>query len=68
MKDFRGFEMARKLQSYGFENTVILKPYGLKGWIQMGMPVYRENEKSEYEALRELGFCLDRNNRCNAVL
>ena len=68
VKDFRGFEMARKLQSYGFDNTVILKPYGLKGWIQMGMPVYRQGETSEQKALRELNYCLDRHAQCNAVL
>ena len=38
VKDFRGYEAARKLRSYGV-NAAIMTPHGLRGWIEAGLPV-----------------------------
>lgn len=39
IKDFRGYEVALALSKVGVENIGIMKPYGLKGWIDLGLPV-----------------------------
>jgi hypothetical protein len=39
VKDFRGFEMAKYLAEQGVPHSVILRPYGIKGWIAEGLPV-----------------------------
>lgn len=53
VKDFRGFETARKLRRYGI-NAVIMKPYGIKGWIDAGLPIAGPRGASEEEALETL--------------
>lgn len=74
VKDFRGFEMARKLKLKGVENAVILNPFGLKGWISNGLPVSSlseprdENVLAEDEALKILKHCVYRNSKCQAAL
>lgn len=68
VKDFRGFEMARKLRDHGFSNSVILNPYGLKGWIKAGLPVFEEDGIPEEQALTQLARCVDRDTRCQATL
>ncbi len=39
IKDFRGYEVALALSKVGVKNTGIMKPYGLKGWKDFGLPV-----------------------------
>ncbi|MEX0915323.1 MAG: chromate resistance protein ChrB domain-containing protein [Wenzhouxiangellaceae bacterium] len=39
IKDFRGFEMAKRLKQHGVRNAVILNPFGIQGWIAEGLPV-----------------------------
>lgn len=39
IKDFRGYEVALALSKVGVKNTGIMKPYGLKGWKDLGLPV-----------------------------
>jgi len=38
VKDFRGYEAAKRLRGLGIE-AVIMKPYGMRGWIAAGLPV-----------------------------
>jgi len=38
LKDFRGFEGARRLQVLGFEDVRLLAGVGLKGWKERGLP------------------------------
>lgn len=64
VKDFRGFEMARALHKVGVKNAAILNPYGIKGWIDAGLPVTRVDEMSENEALRALNTCVEEENSC----
>lgn len=58
VKDFRGYEMAKALAQVGVKNSVIMRPYGIKGWINMGLPVTGEKAKSEPESRREFDECL----------
>ena len=36
LKDFRGYEVARKLKSIGFDNVFMMTPSGLRGWQKSG--------------------------------
>lgn len=53
VKDFRGYEAARKLRRYGL-NAVIMKPYGIKGWIDAGLPIAGPRGTNKEDALRQL--------------
>lgn len=39
VKDFRGYEVAQNLLESGVRNSVIMEPYGIKGWADAGLPV-----------------------------
>ena len=39
IKDFRAYEVALALHSIGVHRTGIMNPYGLKGWLDSGLPV-----------------------------
>ncbi|MDO3382370.1 chromate resistance protein ChrB domain-containing protein [Gilvimarinus algae] len=54
VKDFRGFEMARQLHKHGVSQAVIAKPYGLRGWIDSGLPVTKPNETIALDAFNEI--------------
>lgn len=58
VKDFRGFEMAKALRLAGVENSVILRPFGVQGWIQAGLPVVGSRGTSEGEARAQLLECV----------
>ncbi|ASJ76274.1 hypothetical protein IMCC3135_31125 [Granulosicoccus antarcticus IMCC3135] len=53
VKDFRGYEAARKLRILGVD-AVIMKPYGIKGWHTAGLPVAGAMAMTEYEAMEQL--------------
>lgn len=55
IKDFRGYEVALALSKVGVNNTGIMKPYGLKGWKDMKLPVANGNtsEATAIEALKQ---------------
>lgn len=59
VKDFRGFEMAKKLRGRGVDSSVILKPYGIAGWIGNGLPVAGTGALNEEQAGIELARCLE---------
>jgi rhodanese-related sulfurtransferase len=63
VKDFRGFEMAKALSRVGVENSVIMRPYGIKGWVALGLPVTGKGttERGADEALRQ---CLEDTSGC----
>lgn len=55
VKDFRGYEAAKALTGLGVP-TAIMKPYGMRGWVDAGLPVAgREHldESSGLVALRQ---------------
>ena len=39
MKDFRGFEVAKRLKQQGVDNVFLMKPYGFNDWKVRGFPV-----------------------------
>lgn len=43
IKDFRGYEVALALSKVGVKHIGIMKPYGLKGWKDLGLPVANSN-------------------------
>lgn len=67
IKDFRGFEMARKLRDLGIKQSAILNPYGIKGWIGSNLPVYKVGTTSEEQAASALASCVAEPGRCTTL-
>lgn len=70
IKDFRGFEMAKALHDAGVSNSVILKPFGVQGWVQAGLPVVGSRglppeaaEQRLKDCIRDVGACLASNGK-----
>jgi rhodanese-related sulfurtransferase len=53
IKDFRGYEVALALSKVGVKNTGIMNPFGLKGWMDTGLPV-TDAKTSDAVALEQL--------------
>ncbi len=64
IKDFRGFEMARSLRDAGVKNTVILDPYGIRGWVAEGLPTTGNKAMPMTAAHERLAFCMASPERC----
>jgi rhodanese-related sulfurtransferase len=64
VKDFRGFEMAKALADAGVKNSVIMRPYGIKGWAALGLPVTGSQALSEEAASADLAQCLAEQGDC----
>lgn len=68
VKDFRGFEMAKALRQAGVNQSVILSPYGLKGWVSQGLPVAGVKALSEADAVAQLQRCVDAPDSCQSPI
>ena len=66
VKDFRGFEMAKALSEIGVKHSVIMRPYGIKGWIAEGLPVTGTQALSPSEADAALRRCLAGAESCSS--
>lgn len=66
IKDFRGFEMAKILERRGVDNSVIMNPYGLKGWRQQQLPLAGGDHQMPDDARAALKECLDKG-QCGEV-
>ncbi|HKE96879.1 MAG TPA: rhodanese-like domain-containing protein, partial [Povalibacter sp.] len=66
VKDFRGFEMAKALANVGVRHSVIMRPYGIKGWATLGLPVTGARALSEEHAQQALAGCLSNVSACLA--
>jgi rhodanese-related sulfurtransferase len=64
IKDFRGFEMAKALKLRGVERSVILSPYGIRGWTEAGLPTAGTAGLSDAEAEARLAFCAAQPGEC----
>ncbi|MES2674205.1 MAG: rhodanese-like domain-containing protein [Pseudomonadota bacterium] len=64
IKDFRGFEMAKKMKSLGISQAVILNPYGIKGWIDSKLPVYQQHKINDQQAEALFHTCLTQPLNC----
>ncbi|WP_444944681.1 chromate resistance protein ChrB domain-containing protein [Microbulbifer sp. ZKSA006] len=60
VKDFRGFEMAKILRKRGLQQTAILNPYGIRGWIEAQLPVAGSEALTEQEAKETLEQCINK--------
>ncbi|MEX2473871.1 chromate resistance protein ChrB domain-containing protein [Marinobacter sp.] len=56
LKDFRGYEVARKLMHHGVSNSAIMDPHGYVAWRTLGLPVAAKGEQSD-SALARLNSC-----------
>ena len=60
LKDFRGFEGAKKLKEKGIENVGLVEGFGINSWKRAELPVAGGNvNMSDEEALRALAETLD---------
>jgi rhodanese-related sulfurtransferase len=66
IKDFRGFEMAKALKDAGVQNSVILKPYGIRGWVEEGLPTIGHKAMNEAEGERVFAECINDFAACKA--
>jgi len=57
VKDFRGYEVALALHKAGVKNSGIMKPYGIRGWKEKGLPVAKRNETNDDKELAQLRQC-----------
>lgn len=64
VKDFRGFEMAKALRQAGVGNAVILRPYGMKGWLSQGLPMVGTQALGGSEAAAQMSRCIDSSDQC----
>lgn len=67
VKDFRGFEMAKALSEVGVKNSVIMRPYGIKGWIAEGLPVVGTQGATQAAAEITLARCLTSASKCKSI-
>jgi len=47
LKDFRGFEVARRLLEQGLNNVTMMNPPGLRGWQSFDLPMVSESMSPE---------------------
>jgi len=66
VKDFRGYEVARAIKSLGKEESAIMLPYGIRGWADLGLPIFKFDEVSEQDAANRLASCAAEPNKCLA--
>lgn len=66
IKDFRGFEMAKALKDAGVQNSVILNPFGIRGWVEEGLPTIGSAAMSEVDGRRRFTECIDSPDTCKA--
>lgn len=67
VKDFRGYEAARRLQALGVHQVAIMNPYGVKGWRRAGLPVVLPEGPSDDEAYEALMTCAEQPESCLSV-
>jgi hypothetical protein len=57
LKDFRGYELGRALQSSGVRNVRLMKDHGINGWRKQGLPIASRDGLTDVEALALLRKC-----------
>jgi rhodanese-related sulfurtransferase len=66
LKDFRGYEVARKLMHHGVDNSAVMNPHGYVAWRTLGLPIAsRGGQKAAALArldscAQDIDGCLDR--------
>lgn len=67
IKDFRGFEMAKALKDAGVETSVILNPYGIRGWVAEGLPTVGSKGMTSVDGERRLAECAASPDQCRTA-
>lgn len=65
VKDFRGYEVAQQLLEDGVANAVIMEPYGIRGWGDMGLPVVSGTGLDSAAETKLLLHCASDRQRCS---
>jgi len=66
VKDFRGYEVARKMLDNGVRHVAVMKPYGLSGWQSVGLPM-TTSTVSETFAKEKLAQCAKDRQLCRIL-
>lgn len=60
LKDFRGYEGAKKLKAQGLENVALIEGFGINAWMRADLPIAgNQPAHSDAEALQQLVDQLD---------
>jgi len=64
VKDFRGFEVAKKLKLQGIKRVGLMNPWGITGWKAVGLPVTGSKALNKKDAEIRLQKCADKPEGC----
>lgn len=64
VKDFRGFEVAKRLKKLGVRKVGLMNPWGISGWKANGLPVAGTRGLQQKDALERLKTCIEQPARC----
>ena len=64
VKDFRGFEVAKRLKILGVQKVGLMNPWGISGWKASGLPVAGTRGLQQLEAIRKLDHCVKQPSEC----
>ncbi len=64
VKDFRAFEVAKRLKELGVTNVGLMNPWGISGWNAIGLPVAGTRGLQEAEAMQKLEMCINNPTTC----
>jgi rhodanese-related sulfurtransferase len=59
VKDFRGFEVAKRLKRLGAQTVGLMNPYGISGWKARGLPVVGSRGLNKQEGAQRLRSCVE---------
>ena len=64
VKDFRAFEVAKRLKRMGINNVGLINPWGISGWKATGLPVSGTRGLAEHEATQKMQQCIHKPAEC----
>ena len=64
VKDFRGFEVAKRLKQLGARKVGLMNPWGISGWKAVGLPVVGTRGFQQQDALEKLKTCVNQPAKC----
>lgn len=64
VKDFRGFEVAKRLKKMGVRKVGLMNPWGISGWKSSGLPVAGTRGLQDKDAMQKLKSCVTQPGQC----
>jgi len=64
VKDFRGFEVAKRLKKLGVRKVGLMNPWGISGWKANGLPVAGTRGLQQQDAMERLKTCVNQPAKC----